>query len=78
MIAEFVLLVSITAPIDNFEYKGHFLNCEQASWFVELNYPKATATRCILEEYTALPKTIEKRVIRVQNPCKINRSCDDR
>jgi len=61
MIAEFVLLVSMTAPIDNFEYKGHFLNCEQASWFVELNYPKATATRCILEEYTALPKTIEKK-----------------
>ena len=30
MIAEFVLVVSVTAPIEHFKYIGHFTSCDQA------------------------------------------------
>tara|TARA_R110000823_G_scaffold306232_1_gene428574 strand:+ start:695 stop:985 length:291 start_codon:yes stop_codon:yes gene_type:complete len=75
MIAEFVLVVSITSPIDNWIYKGHFISCEQAQLYVELSIPEAKATRCLLEDYIYLPEDLKKRTINIHDNCKINRSC---
>jgi hypothetical protein len=75
MIAEFVLVVSITSPIDNWLYKGHFVSCEQAQMYVELNIPEAKATRCLLEDYIYLPEDLKKRTINIHDNCKTNRSC---
>ena len=66
MIAEFVLVVSVTSPIDNWIYKGHFMNCKQAQLYVELNIPEAKATRCLLEEYIYLPKDLKKRTFEIR------------
>lgn len=67
MIAEFVLVVSVTVPIDNFKYIGHFLSCDQAQLYVELNIPDAKATRCLLEDYIYLPDSLRKRTIRIHD-----------
>ena len=37
MIAEFVLVVSVTAPIEHFKYIGHFTSCDQADLYMELH-----------------------------------------
>ena len=66
MIAEFVLVVSVTAPIEQFKYIGHFVNCEQAHMHVKLNIPEAKATRCLLEEYVYLPKDLKKRTFEIR------------
>ena len=75
MIVEFVLVVSVTAPIDNFKYIGHFTSCDQAQLYVELNIPDANATRCLLEDYIYLPEDLKKRIINIHDNCKVNRSC---
>ena len=75
MIVEFVLVVSVTAPIDNFKYIGHFTSCDQAQLYVELNIPEAKATRCLLEDYIYLPEDLKKRIINIHDNCKVNRSC---
>jgi hypothetical protein len=67
MIVEFVLVVSVTSPIEHWEYKGHFLSCEQAHLYVELNIPDAKATRCLLEDYIYLPDSVKKRTIRIHD-----------
>lgn len=77
MIAAFVLVVSMTSPVENWVYKGHFMNCEQAQLYVELNIPEAKATRCLLEQYIDLPEDIKKRTINIHNNCKIERTCDE-
>jgi len=76
MIAEFVLVVSVTAPIENFKYIGHFTSCDQAQFYVELNIPEATATRCLMEDYIYLPEDIKKRTINIHKNCKIERTCN--
>ena len=75
MIAEFVLVVSVAAPIDNFKYIGHFTSCDQAQLYVELNIPEAKSTRCLLEDYIYLPEDLKKRIINIHDNCKVNRSC---
>ena len=75
MIVEFVLVVSVTAPIDNFKYIGHFTSCDQAQLYVELNIPEAKSTRCLLEDYIYLPEDLKKRIINIHDNCKVNRSC---
>jgi len=75
MVVEFVLVVSVTAPIDNFKYIGHFTSCDQAQLYVELSIPEAKATRCLLEDYIYLPEDLKKRIINIHDNCKVNRSC---
>ena len=67
MIVEFVLVVSVTTPIESFRYVGHFTSCEQAHLYVELNIPDAKATRCLLEDYIYLPDSVKKRTIRIHD-----------
>jgi len=67
MIAEFVLVVSVTVPIEHFRYIGHFTSCEQAHLYVELNIPDVKATRCLLEDYIYLPDSVKKRTIRIHD-----------
>ena len=76
MIAEFVLVVSVTAPIEHFKYIGHFTSCDQAQFYVELNILEAKATRCLMEDYIYLPEDVKKRTINIHNNCKIERTCD--
>tara|TARA_R110000824_G_scaffold395880_1_gene596962 strand:- start:1941 stop:2165 length:225 start_codon:yes stop_codon:yes gene_type:complete len=66
MIAEFVLVVSVTAPIEHFKYIGHFTSCDQAQLYVELNIPAAKATRCLLEDYIYLPKDLKRRTFEIR------------
>lgn len=75
MIAEFVLVVSVAAPMEHFKYIGHFTSCDQAQLYVELNIPDANATRCLLEDYIYLPEDLKKRIINIHDNCKVNRSC---
>jgi len=75
MIAEFVLVVSVAAPMEHFKYIGHFTSCDQAQFYVELNIPEATATRCLMEDYIYLPEDLKKRTINIHDNCKVNRSC---
>lgn len=75
MIAEFVLVVSVAAPMEHFKYIGHFTSCDQAQLYVELNIPEANATRCLLEDYIYLPEDLKKRIINIHDNCKVNRSC---
>jgi len=67
MLAEFVLIISMTAPLENWEYKGHFMNCNQAIIWQQMHYPKAKATRCLLQKYIALPKATKKRTYDVRD-----------
>ena len=66
MIAEFVLVVSVTVPIEHFKYIGHFTSCDQAQLHVELNIPEAKATRCLLEDYIYLPKDLKRRTFEIR------------
>ena len=70
MIAEFVLVVSVTAPIEHFKYIGHFTSCDQADLYMELHIPDKVESRCLLEDYIYLPTDTKKRVITIHDESK--------
>lgn len=65
--AIFVLIISLTVDPELWEYKGHFLNCRQATIWQEIHYPDAKATKCMLEEYIIMPININKRTFDIRN-----------
>jgi|TARA_R110000851_G_scaffold309380_1_gene468794 hypothetical protein len=66
-IAIFVLVISMSIEPEIWEYKGHFVNCQQANEWRERHYPKAQATKCLLEEYFYMPKNIKKRTFDIRD-----------
>jgi len=61
MIYYVMVISTILTPIgpSDWKYIGHFENCTQAYQHVKKNHPKATSTRCMLEEYIYLPEDLE-------------------
>jgi len=70
MLAEFVLVVSVVVNPTNFQYIGHFVNCDQAQTYMKLNIPGVKESRCLLEEYIYLPTDLKKRVITIHDGAK--------
>jgi len=65
--AIFVLVLSMTVEPELWEYKGHFVNCKQATVWTELHYPEAKASKCMLEEYIMMPKNLNKRTFDIRD-----------
>jgi|TARA_R110000803_G_scaffold87355_4_gene154012 hypothetical protein len=65
--ANFVFLISMSIEPEIWEYKGHFLDCNQAMIWKEKNYPDAPATKCMLEKYIVMPKNIAPRTIDIRD-----------
>jgi len=70
MLAHFVLVVSVVTMPTNFQYIGHFANCDQADLYMELHIPDKVESRCLLEEYIYLPTDMKKRVITIHDGAK--------
>jgi len=67
MLAKFVLVVSVVSMPTDFKYIGHFVDCDQADLYMELNIPDKVESRCLLEEYIYLPDNFKKRVIHLRD-----------
>jgi hypothetical protein len=65
--AIFVLVLSMTVEPELWEYKGHFVNCKQATIWQEIHYPDAKATKCMFEEYIMMPKNLNKRTFDIRD-----------
>lgn len=70
MLANFVLVVSVVTMPTDFKYIGHFVSCDQADLYMELNIPDKVESRCLLEEYIYLPTDMKKRVITIHDGVK--------
>ena len=70
MLAEFVLIVSVSGMPTDLQYVGHFVNCKQAHQHMELNIPEAKESRCLLEKYMYLPTNFKKRIITIHHESK--------
>jgi hypothetical protein len=67
MLAKFVLVVSVVSMPTDFKYIGHFVSCDQADVYMELNIPDKVESRCLIEDYIYLPIDIKKRVIHLRD-----------
>lgn len=70
MLAEFVLIVSITSMPGELKYVGHFVNCEQAAKHMKMNMPEVKESRCLLEKYMYLPNNFKKRIFTISDESK--------
>jgi hypothetical protein len=77
MIAEFVLMVVLGNDIccRAEHYVGTFNSCTEAHEYVKNHMPEGPKeTRCLLKQYTNLPKDFRHTYI--IDACKIKRDCD--
>ena len=77
MIANFVLIISMTGSPTDLQYVGNFVSCDVAHEYINIHHKGAKESRCILEEYMHLPKDFKKRIITLHDNCKLKRSCNE-
>lgn len=77
MIAEFVLIVSMSAIPTDLKYVGNFVDCKSAQEYLRLNLPDVKESRCLLQKYMYLPDNFKKRIITIDDGCKLRRECNE-
>lgn len=63
----FVMVISTNPMEEDYFYIGNFKSCEVGHIYVELHYPEANATRCLLQEYIMLPEDTKFKNIDMSN-----------